>query len=408
MLKAYKYRIYPNKEQEELFAKHFGCVRFVFNWALGKKQTYYNETSKNLNKRQIQNELVALKKTKEYNWLTEVNSQSLLAALENLDIAYKNFFRGNAKLPKFKKKYNGHQSFHCPQHVTVDFKNNIINLPKIKLVECNFHRLFEGIIKTCTISKTPTDKYYVSILVEDNKEIKPPKEIIEDKIIGIDLGINHFLVTSNGTKEVNNKYLQKNQKKMKKLQRRLAKKAKSSSNRAKMKKKLAKLHEKITNQRKEAAHQISAKLVYKSQDNNYALEDLSIRNMVKNHKLARAINDCGWYYFTKALEYKARWVGKNVIYIDRWEPSSKKCSCCGNINKELKLHNRIYRCSNCEMQIDRDMNAAINIKHAAIEKIGKEQPQYKPADYALSGIISNNNLDIHRLKQEAFTISSQV
>jgi len=400
--KAYQYRIYPNKEQRELLAQHFGCARWVYNWGLAKKKQYYEEHQKSISKRHLQDELVALKKTEDKKWLNEVNSQTLLAALVNLDKAFKNFFSKKHKFPKFKKKYSGHQSYQCPQHVTVDFTNSVIDLPKIKQIKAKFHREFVGKIKTCTIKKTATDKYYISILVETENCIPISTTVEPEYTVGIDFGIKELLITSNGATEKNNKYLSKSIKKIKKLQKQLAKKQAKSANRAKVRKKLARAYEKTANQRLDNAHQASAKLVYKSQDTSFAVEDLHIKGMMKNHKLAKAIGDCGWGIFLKTLEYKSSWSGKNVIKIDRWLPSSKTCSGCGNVKSELSLSERSYSCEKCGLEIDRDHNAAINIKNFALAKLGLGQPEDKLVDHALAGSVSDR-LAIHGMKQEAPT-----
>ena len=296
-----------------------------------------------------------------------MNSQTLLASLANLDTAYKKFFQKKAKFPKFKKEYSGYQSYQCPQHVKVHFSSNTIDLPKIKGVKAELHRKFDGKIKTCTIKKTPTNKYFISVLVE-SKEIEPiATTITTEQTIGIDLGIKSLLITSDNHCQQNNKYLDRNQSKLKKLQRRLAKKVEKSSNRAKARQRLACLHEKIANQRLDSIHKASANLVYKTHATSFAVEDLNVKGMMKNHKLARAISDCSWSKFLDLLEYKSKWSGKNVITINRWAASSKTCSRCKHKKEDLKLSDRIYVCNSCNLEIDRDLNAAINIKRFALE-----------------------------------------
>lgn len=383
MLKAYKYRIYPNVSQKNLLGQHFGTSRWVYNWALENIIRHYEKTGKYLSRRTLQDTLVALKKDTE--WLKEVNSQSLLATLMHVEKAFRKFFRKQAGFPQFKKKYSMRQSYQCPQHVQVDADNNRLHLPKIKNIKIRLHRAFDGVIKTCTISRTSTDKYFISILV-DTPDVAPPLSQVEaDKTIGIDLGIKDFVITSSGIKEPNHKYLYKSTKRLERVQRRFSKKCKGSASRGKERRNVAKIHEKVTNQRKKGAHKVSAHLVYKNQDTSFALEDLNVSGMMKNHKLARAIGDCGWHFFTKTLQYKATWAGKNVIFIDRWFPSSKICSQCGTTKKELSLAMRTYTCNHCHMHLDRDINAAINIKNAALTNIGLGQPNYKPVDHALTG-----------------------
>jgi putative transposase len=403
MLKAYKYRIYPTSEQQEKFAQHFGCARWVYNWGLSEKKEYYAKHKKSLSKRALQDKLVReVKKHDDTKWLDDVNSQTLLSALDHLDTAYKHFFRRKQGFPKYKKKSCGYKAFQCPQHVTVDFETKVINLPKIKQVKAKFHREFDGKIKTCTVKQTPTGKYFVSILVETPEVVPTAITVDADLTVGIDLGIKDFLITSHNTTEPNNKFLDNSLKRLKTLQRRLSKKQKGSANRAKARKILARLHEKVANQRTDAAHQASAELVYKSHDTSFAVEDLNIKGMMKNPKLAKSIADCGWSFFLNTLEYKSKWVGKNVIRIDRWKPSSKTCSGCGHKKDELSLSERSYKCEKCGLVIDRDYNAAINIKDFAIAELGLGKPEDKPVDHALTGVVSDD-LVIRGMKQEAPT-----
>ena len=400
MLKVYKYRIYPNASQRQAFASHFGCVRWVYNWALERRQSDYEEKNTTLSRRELQDDLVTLKKKP--SWLRKVNSQSLLATLINFDIAYKRFFKKQAKFPRFKSKYDGRQSYQCPQHVELDVDNKLINLPKIKCIKIKLHRKFLGEIKTCTVSRTPTQKYYISILVSTPETEPVAYKVVPDKTLGIDLGIKDFVITSSGDKEPNHKYLYKSQRRLKSAQRKFFKKVKGSSNRAKARNKVAKVYEKLTNQRRDRAHKVSARLVYKSHDTSFAIEDLNVQGMMKNHKLAKAIGDCGWHFFIKALQYKSRWSGKNVIMIDRWFPSSKTCSQCSNVKAKLSLSTRTYECEQCDMVMDRDINAAINIKKAALLQIGPGRLECKPVDHAMAGT-AVSSLVTHGAKQEAAT-----
>ena len=364
MLKAYKYRIYPTKAQAELMAKHFGCARYIYNWALNLKQVHYQETGKSLSKRVLQDLLVASKKL-DKPWLTEVNSQSLLASLLNLDNAFGNFFKKIAKFPRFKKKHSSYQSFQCPQHVEVNFEAGLLNLPKIKNIPTKFHRTFAGKIKTVTIKRAPSGKYFASILVEDLEAIPMPALIEQDKTLGLDMGIRHFLIDSEGNKIENPKYLLNALKKLRAQQRKLSRMKKDSHNRAKQKLKVAILHEKVAHKRYDFVHQISAKLADKNQATSFAIEDLHIKGMVKNRKLARAISDCGWRMFLNALSYKCDWNGKNFIKIGRFAASSKTCSACGVKQEKLPLSIREWACS-CGAQHDRDINAAIMIKQFSL------------------------------------------
>lgn len=364
--KAYKYRIYPNREQQELIAKHIGSARWIYNYALDKKVKLYQETGKGLSRFDIQKDLPSLKKDENTSWLKEVNSQSLQASLEHLDKAFTKFFKDKKGFPKFKSKKDNHQSFSIPQNTIVDFENNYINIPKIKTnIKCKLHRKFDGIVKTSTISKTPTGKYYISILVELNEDLPKKKPISEKQAIGIDLGIKTFATLSNGIEIENPKHLKKSIQKLKSLQRKVSKKVKGSNNRKKSVIKLAKLHEKIANQRLDFLHKTTYYLV--TNYDTLCLETLKSSNMMKNHKLAQALSDIAIGKFNEILEYKAEWFGCNILRIGQFEPSSKMCS-CGAINKELKLSDRVWKCVSCETTHNRDLLAANNIKRFAFVK----------------------------------------
>jgi putative transposase len=366
LYKAFKYRIYPNKEQEELILKHMGCSRWVYNYGLNKKITSYQETKKGLSKLDIQKDLPELKKNEETSWLTEVNSQTLQASLEALDKAFTRFFKEKKGFPKFKSKKDNRQSFSIPQNTKVDFNLGKLTLPKFKTdIKIKIDRTFDGDIKTCTISKTPTGKYFISVLVEMNQDLPKKKTLHEKQAIGIDLGIKTFATLSNGTEIENPKHLKKSLKKLKKLQRKVSKKIKGSNNRKKSVKKLAILHEKISNKRNDFLHKVSYFLV--TNFDTLCLETLKPYNMIKNHKLAQALSDISIGKFNLLIDYKSEWYGCNILRIGQFEPSSKMCS-CGTINKELKLNQRVWTCNNCGTTHDRDVLAANNIKHFAFAK----------------------------------------
>ena len=355
MLRAFKCRISPNEEQKVLLDKHFGCVRFLYNLALETKSTAYAGNKISLSYNDLSEQLTDLKK--ECDWLREVNSQCLQMALRNLDNSFQNFFKGRASFPNFKKK-NNKQSFQLPQSVKVDFKNSCIDLPKFKQpIKAILHRKFEGEIKTVTISKTPTGKYFVSILVDNHKEL--PKPIKSNNAVGIDVGIKTFAVCSDGTEYANPKHLRNAMVKLKWMQRQLSKKVKGSNRRNVWKFRIAKQHERVSNQRKDFLHKATNEIT--NRFDLVILEDLNIKGMVKNHKLAGAISDCGWNMFETMLKYKSEWKGKKVEYIGRFEPSSKICSNCGVKNNELTLADREWTCENCNTTHDRDRNAANNI-----------------------------------------------
>ena len=360
-MRAYKYRIYPTTDQKVLIAKHFGCSRHIYNWALSEKDKHYKETGKSLSKRQLQDRIVASKKD-DKEWLTEVNSQSLLASLANLETAFTNFFQGRAKFPKFKSKYSGWQSYQCPQHVTVDFDLGTINLPKIKGIKVKLHRPFTGKVKTVTIKRSPSGKYFASVLIDDGRVDPVPAIIERENTIGLDVGLTEFLIDSEGNKTENPRILKASLVRLAVEQKKLARKKKGSANRAKQKRKVSIIHEKVANRRYDFIHQVTAKLADKNHATTIAVEDLNIKGMVKNHKLARAIQDASWGMFLTTLAYKCRWNGKNLIRIGRFQPSSKLCNGCGYKMKSMPLSIREWECPACHSANDRDINAARNIR----------------------------------------------
>ena len=366
MLKAYKYRIYPNAPQRQQLAHHFGCARWVYNWALATTKNHYEEAKKQLSRRDLQDRLVALKHTEEHAWLKEVNSQSLLGALLHLHKAYKNFFKKRAKYPKFKKKHN-RQTFECPQHVKLDTPIKRLHLPKIKGIKIKQHRPFQGKIKTVTLTKTPSGKYYASILVQSNATHPVLAPVKKDKTIGIDLRLNHFAITSQGEKIANPKFLKKSLKRLGINQKIRARKdyKNKSTNYKKQCIKVARTHESVANRRYNFIQQYTATLVGESQATSFAVEDLHVKGMIKNRKLARSIADSSWGTFLRVLSYKSRWHGKNVLTIGRFVASSKTCHACGHKEKIMPLRVREWDCL-CGLSHDRDINAAMVIKKQAI------------------------------------------
>jgi putative transposase len=357
MYKAFRYRIYPTNSQKELIHKHCGSVRFIYNLALETKTMAYAGSKVNLSRYDLQKQMVALKK--ELPWLKESNSQSLQVALLNLDTAYSNFFKGRGDFPTFKSKSN-RGSFNVPQNVIVS--DNQLIIPKFKEgIKIRLHRDLVGTVKQCTISFTPTGKYFVSILCDTGLEATYKPKITEDNSVGIDLGIKDFIVSSDGEVFDNPKYLREAESKLKYIQR------KYSKNKGKRTRhKLAIQHEKVANKRKDFLHKVSSKLI--SENQTICTETLQVRNMIKNHKLAKSISDAGWGTFITMLEYKAEWCGKNVLKIGTFEPSSKCCNVCGKINKELTLKDREWTCKGCGTLLNRDINASINIKNFALQK----------------------------------------
>ena len=352
MLKAYKYRIYPDAEQMQFFAKCFGCVRFVYNRMLSDRIEHYNLTGKSLNNTPAQYK-------SEFTWLKEVDSLALANAQMNLNTAYRNFFRDKSNgFPKFKSKKNNNFSYTTNnQKGTVYVENGYIKLPKLKSpVKIRQHRSFEGVIKSCTISKAPSGKYHISILVETEIQKLPAS----DMRVGIDVGIKDFAVLSNGEAYKNPKHLRKSEKRLAKLQRDLSRKQIGSSNRNKARIKVAKLHEKIANQRMDFLHKKSTEIIRKNQA--IVIEDLKVKNLMKNHNLAKSIAEVSWSRFREMLDYKSRWYGRELIIAPPDYPSSQLCSDCGNRSCQTKdLACRVYICPECGLEIDRDYNASLNL-----------------------------------------------
>ncbi|MDQ6995469.1 MAG: RNA-guided endonuclease TnpB family protein, partial [Mariprofundaceae bacterium] len=351
--KAYKFRIYPNNEQQVFFAKHFGCVRFIYNHLLSVRRDAYQKDGVKLSGLECKKLIPLLKKQDEYAWLKEVNAQSLQEAALNLEKSYKRFFSPSLKsaYPSFKRKGN-HESFCVPQHFTVDVQNNQICIPKLKTsIKTVFHRSLKHVEKICsiTISMTPSGKYFASINVEEAIEHKKPVSKVSPttKTVGIDLGIKDLLVESNGTKINAPKFLRASERQLKKAQRRLSRKQKGSFNRNKQRIRVAVLHEKVANQRKNFLHKESKRIVDENQV--IYLESLNVQDMIKNRHLSKAISDCGWSEFVRQLQYKSQWAGAIIVQIGRWEPSSKLCSTkgCDYKHDTLKLSDREWTCPQC-------------------------------------------------------------
>ena len=358
MLKAYKYRIYPNKRQEKKKKKTFGCCRFVYNQTLDYRQKLYEIRKEYMNKIACNNYVNQVLK-KEYEWLREVDKFALTNAVYNMDSAYQKFFKEHAGYPKFKSKRDNKKSYSTNltgTNIDVSFENNKIKLPKLKWVKAKMHHKFIGKIKSATISQNPSGKYFVSILVETEHI---PMEST-GAMIGIDLGVKDLLITSDGEKFDNIHTTKKYEYKLVKEQRRLSHKVKGSKNWKKQRIKVARIHEKIHNTRVDYLHKISHKLI--SENQVIVSEDLVVSNMVKNRNLAKAISDCGWYELTRQLSYKAEWNNRKYIKIGRFTKSSQPCNVCGYINTGTKnLSVRQWICPKCGTVHNRDINAAINI-----------------------------------------------
>ena len=353
MFKAFKNKIYPATEQRDLLVKSFGCCRWFYNYSLNLTTETYKKTGEGLSRNEIIKLLPQLKK--EHEWLTEPPSQVLQQVADNLSSAFLNFFEKRAKYPNFKKKHQ-RESVRFPQNMKLT--DDYLILPKLGKVYCKVSRIPEGEFKSVTVSMTLSGEFYASCLFDEGKD--KPELSKEGKAVGIDLGITHFAITSDGTKQGNPKHYRKHEKKLAKYQKRLANNASGSNNRNKARKRVAKVHQKITRCREDFLHKLSRKLVDENQV--IVVENLAVKNLVRNHKSAKSIADLGWGQFCTMLKYKAEWSGKIYIEVDRFFPSSKTCNHCLHRTSEMPLDLRSWQCPKCGTLHDRDINAAKNIR----------------------------------------------
>lgn len=357
--RAYRYRFYPTPEQEKNLNQTFGCVRYVYNRSLRYRQDAWYERQENISYLQNSALLTTWKKEPECVWLNKVSSVPLQQCLRHLQTGYKNFFQGRAKYPNFKKK-DGHQS---AEYTTSAFKWDGESLKLAKQAEpldIRWSRRFEGKPTTITVSRVPSGRYFVSFLVEEDRALLP----VVNAVIGIDVGIKDVVVDSNGVASGNPRYTAKYAAKLAKYQKRLAKKQQGSKNRRKAKLKVARVHAKIADCRMDFTHKLTTTLINENQV--ICVENLAVKNMVKNPTLAKSISDANWGELVRQLEYKAGWYGRTVVSIDRWFPSSKRCSSCGYTLDKLDLVTRQWACPECNTLHDRDVNAARNIKAAGL------------------------------------------
>lgn len=353
MLRVVKVRLYPDVQQQQSLAQAFGSCRWLWNYCLNLMNQTYKETGKGLSGYEVKKIIPQLKK--EHEWLTATYSQCLQQVCLNLGVAFNNFFEKRAKYPRFKSKH-GKQSIQYPQNVKV--ADNYLSLPKIGDVSATIHKPIEGKVKTVTISKNCSNQYFAAILFDDGKD--KPSANTDGKAIGIDLGLTHFAVTSDGSKFDNPRILNKHEKNLKLKQQQLSRKQKGSNNRIKTRKKVARVHRKITNCREDFLHKLSRRIVNENQV--IVLENLNVKGMMQNHKLAKSIHQVGWGMFCTMLKYKAEMEGKIYLEVDRFFPSSKTCHVCLNQVGSLPLDVRFWTCENCQTRHDRDINASINLR----------------------------------------------
>ena len=353
--RAYKYRFYPTDEQKRILAQTFGCCRFVYNWGLSTRKTAYFQDGQKLTYNDLSAMLPYLKQ--EHPWLGDVAAVPLQQSLRHLDRAYKNFFEGRAKYPTFKKKQGNQSATYVGTAFSLATDGQLTLAKMDEPLEIIFHRAFSQDCKpsSVTVSKDCADRYFVSLLVEE--EIKPLP--VTNSQVGLDLGLKSMVILSTGSAVGNPRYYAKDEKRLAKAQRRHAKKKKGSKNREKARRKVARVHARINDRRRDYQHKLSTRIVHENQV--ICVESLAVKNMVKNHCLAKAVSDVGWGEFVRQLEYKSQWYGRTLVKIDRWYPSSKTCHDCKHVVEDLPLDVREWVCPKCGVWHDRDINAAKNI-----------------------------------------------
>jgi putative transposase len=401
MLKTFRYRLYPNQIQRARIRKTIDACRFVYNWALEITKTAHEKDNKPLTWYDLNNRLPELKHN--HPFLKSAYSQSLQWAVKRVHLAFRRYINGLSQTkepvgyPKFKRRKATRKSFEVPQFFQIDFTARRIWLPKIGAVKAVFHRLFSGIPKTCTVVMTITGKYFISIVVDDSKPPAPKQEVTAQRSVGLDVGLKTYVTVSTGEKVANPQHLQNSLQRLKCLHRRLSKKRRESRNREKARLRLARCYEKISNQRSDFQQKLSIRLIRENQA--IMVESLNISGMLKNRRLAQAISDAAWSTFLMMIRYKAEWYGVTVVEVGRFEPTSKRCHNCGAINGNLTLSDRVWICPNCGRFLDRDVNAAKNIKMMGLMSlIPPREPRVEPVE--LSAIAE-------ALKQETSSIKTE-
>ena len=369
MIKSYKYKLHPTVKQQQQLNMFFGCARFVYNWGLNQKIQAYKQDKKTIGYVELAHQLTGLKQQEETNWLQECTNECLQQSLRNLDAAFVRFFREKNGFPKFKTKKKSRDSVKFINSVHFNFDDWKIKIPKIGWMRLCKNKTFDLLsckIGTLTVSKDKCGEYWCTIVVDDLQPKQLKTKIALETAVGVDLGIKYYAILSDGTKYGNPKYLEKYSRKLAHLNKVFARSKKGSKNHEKLRIKLARLYRRIAYMRSNFTHKLSTDLI--SRFDTICLEDLNVKGMFKNHHLANSIQSAAWSEFVRQLEYKAELYGKNIVFIGRFEPSSKTCSKCGYINSELTLATREWTCPQCGEHHDRDVNAAINIRDFALHK----------------------------------------
>ncbi|KFI23158.1 RNA-guided endonuclease TnpB family protein [Nitrosococcus oceani] len=369
MLKATKIRLYPTREQAEFLNRQFGAVRFAFNTGLRIISHRYKRHGQSLSaKHEIKKLLPIAKKSRKYGWLKEADSVALAQACINLDKAFQRFFKEKKGYPRFKRKRGKQSSYHC---MSVKVGDDWIKVPKLEPIKAKVYRPVEGKLKSITLTRTVTGKHYASLLYETGQPAPAPlKDVDAASVVGLDMGLSHLAIDSNGRKIANPRFLKKGQKNLKRKQQALSRKKKVSANRAKARLRLAKAHERVAHARNDFQRKLSRQIV----DDNQAVivETLKAKNLMKNARLAKHIGDVSWHALTAKLAYKAKEQGKHLVKIDQWFASSKTCHYCQHKMDAMPLNVRWWDCPACQRRHDRDINAALNIKHQGILKLKAE------------------------------------